>query len=555
MGYRNLDVNLRQLAQSALKYWWLIVALPIALGALAFVYTSRQDPLYRAEVSLEVRASATNDNAYDILLGSERQAKTYQRLVKDPVVLQNAAQQIDPPIDTVALALKVSSQVDSGTSLLIIGVSDTDPQTAANIANLIGQELVKVVDNRNEESVRQRTSELQTRIDDLKTEIDAKRVQVLELERSAEAETDPVTAQIKDLTEDIARDQDNIQLFQTQIGTVVANPGDTVRIFSTAVAPRDPYAPRKMMNIVLGVLLGMMLAAGLVVLIDYLDNTVKSTLDFPQLVGGPLLATIRAIDKIQPGRSQLFMLDDPKGVPAESVRLLRANIEFASATRELVTISLTSPNPGEGKSTIAANLSIALAQAGFVTALIDADLRRPTQHRIFGVPNDRGLSTLLAYPEHEWNWAAHATMMPNLSLIPSGPLPPNPADLLSLDRLRQILDDLRSVVDVIIVDSPPILAVSDPLIIAAHMDGTALVTLGSKTRLDALKRAVQILHRGAPRIIGIVLNQQGEKGDGGYYYQEYSAVSDEPRGGFRRRRSTQPSGRTTNPSIEQASAD
>jgi non-specific protein-tyrosine kinase len=360
------------------------------------------------------------------------------------------------------------------------------------------------------------------------------------------------------LTEDIARDQDNIQLFQTQIGTVIANPGDTVRIFSTAVAPRTQYAPRTLMNIVLGVLLGLMMSAGLIMLIDYLDNTVKSTLDFPQLVGGPLLATIRAIDRIQPGRSQLFMLDDPKGVPAESVRLLRANIEFASATRELVTISLTSPNPGEGKSTIAANLAIALAQAGFVTALVDADLRRPTQHRIFSVSNDRGLSSLLAYPEHDWSWAARGTMIPNLTLIPSGPLPPNPADLLSLDRLRQILDDLRSVVDVIIVDSPPILAVSDPLIIAAHMDGTALVTLGSKTRLDALKRAVQILHRGAPRIIGIVLNQQGEKGDGGYYYQEYSAVSDEPRGGLRRRRSTPaatPPPATAIESVEQTSAD
>jgi tyrosine-protein kinase len=552
-----LDVDLRQLAHSALRYWWLVIALPLALGALAFIYTSRQDPLYRAEVSLEVRASSTNDNAYEILLGSERQAKTYQRLVKDPAVLSAASQQLTPPIDTEALALKVSSRVDSGTSLLIIGVSDTDPSTAATIANLIAQELVQVVDARNEESVRQRTGELQQRIADLKTEIDTKRAQILELERSPDAGTDAVVNQIADLKVDIERAQDNIQLFQTQIGTVIANPGDAVRVFSNAVAPNEPYAPRKLMNIVLGILLGLMLAAGLVVAIDYLDNTVKATLDFPQLVGGPLLATVRTIDRIKPGRSQLFMLDDPKGVPAESIRLLRANIEFASATRELVTISLTSPNPGEGKSTISANLAVALAQAGFVTMLIDADLRRPTQHRIFGVANDRGLSTLLAYPEREWDWAARETMVPNLSVIPSGPLPPNPADLLSLDRLRQILKELRDSVDVIIVDSPPVLAVSDPLIIAAHVDGTALVSLGGKTRLDALRRAVQILHRGAPRIIGVVLNQQGVKGDGGYYYQEYSAVSEDTRSGLRKRRSrtTATAATTATASVEQTSAD
>ena len=259
---------------------------------------------------------------------------------------------------------------------------------------------------------------------------------------------------------------------------------------------------------------------------------------------------MRTIDRIKPGRAQLFMLDDPKGVAAESIRLLRANIEFASATRELVSISLTSPNPGEGKSTISANLAVALAQAGFVTALLDADLRRPTQHRIFGVGNDRGLSTLLAHPDREWGWAAQETMLPNLTLIPSGPLPPNPADLLSLDRLRQIMSELREAVDVIIVDSPPILAVSDPLIVAAHVDGTALVSLGGKTRLDALKRAVQVLHRGAPRIIGVVLNQQGSKADGGYYYQEYSANPDQARGGFRRRRIGTPQG-----PVEQSPAD
>jgi non-specific protein-tyrosine kinase len=417
----------------------------------------------------------------------------------------------------------------------VVGVSDEDPARAAEIANIIAQELVNVVEQRNDESVRERTSELQARIDDLKAEIDTKRSQVAELQQSADAGTDAVQRQIEDLNEDIARDQANIQLFQTQIGTIVANPGDTVRVFSNAVAPRYPYAPQKLLNLILGLMAGLMIAAAIVLLLDYLDNTVKATLDFPAIVGGPLLATIRSIDKVKPGRSQLFMLDDPKGVPAESIRLLRTNIEFASATRELVSISLTSPNPGEGKSTIAANLAVALAQAGFITMLIDADLRRPTQHRIFGVANDRGLSTLLAYPDRPWNWAAQDTMLPSLRVIASGPIPPNPADLLSLDRLRQILYELRTEVDVIIVDSPPVLAVSDPLIIAAHVDGTALVTLGGKTRLDQLKRAVQILHRGAPRIIGIVLNQQGDKSDGGYYFQEYNAVAEGPKG-LRKRR-------------------
>ena len=529
-----MEVDLRQLARSAIKWWWLLVALPVVLATLAFLYTSRQAPLYLAEVSLEVRTSG-QENAYDALLGSERQAKTYQRLVKDQTVLENAGQQLTPPVDPDTLALSISSRVESDTSLLIIGVSDTDPAQAATIANLVGQELVSVVEGRIEVNIRERTIELQQRIEDLKTEIDGWRDEIIALEQSATAASPEVQTQIADLNEDITRAQDNIELFQTQIGTIIANPGDSVRVFSNAVAPNEPYAPRTLLNLVLGVLAGLTLAAGLVLLLQYLDNTVKATLDFPELVGGPLLATVRSIPKIKPGRGQLFMIDDPKSVPAESIRLLRTNIEFASVTRELVTISLTSANPGEGKSTIAANLAVALAQAGFMTAIIDADLRRPTQHRIFELQNDRGLSTLLAYPEREWKWASHPTMLPNLTVIPAGPIPPNPADLLSLDRLRQILTDLRTEVDVIIIDSPPVLAVSDPLIIAAHVDGVALVTIGGKTRLDTLKRAAQVLQRGAPRILGVVLNQQTDGGDGGYYYQEYNAVADGPKG-FRKRK-------------------
>lgn len=545
-----MEVDLRQLARSALKWWWLLVALPVVLATLAFLYTSRQAPLYLAEVSLEVRTSG-QENAYDALLGSERQAKTYQRLVKDQTVLENAGQQLDPPIDPDTLALLISSRVESDTSLLIIGVSDTDPAQAATIANLIGQELVSVVEGRIDVYIRERTAELQQRIVDLETEIDGWRAEVIALEQSETAASPEVQTQIADLNEDIERAQDSIELFQTQIGTIIANPGDSVRVFSNAVAPNEPYAPRKLLNLVLGVLAGLTIAAGLVLLLQYLDNTVKATLDFPEVVGGPLLATVRSIPKIRPGRGQLFMIDDPKSVPAESIRLLRTNIEFASATRELVTISLTSASPGEGKSTIAANLAVALAQAGFITAIIDADLRRPTQHRIFELQNDRGLSTLLAYPEREWKWASHPTMLPNLTVIPAGPIPPNPADLLSLDRLRQILADLRTEVDVIIIDSPPVLAVSDPLIIAAHVDGVALVTIGGKTRLDTLKRAAQVLQRGAPRILGVVLNQQADGGDSGYYYQEYHAVADGPKG-FRKRK---PAVSLPSTTTEQGAAD
>jgi non-specific protein-tyrosine kinase len=295
-----------------------------------------------------------------------------------------------------------------------------------------------------------------------------------------------------------------------------------------------------MVNMILAMLLGIGLAGAVIALLEYRDNTVKGNAEFGDTLGVPLLSNVLAVPNITAGRKQLFVLDQPKGAAAESIRLLRTNIEFASATNEITTLGVTSANPSEGKSTIAANLAVTLAQAGFATALIDADLRRPSQHRIHGLSNDRGLSSLLTHGDQTWEWAAHPSPVPNLTVIPSGPLPPNPADLLSLDRLRNLLTEMRETFDVIVIDTPPVLAVSDPLIVAAHVDGMLVVTFAGKTRMDAIRRSVETLRRGSIRIVGVVVNRQTSKHSGDYYYQDYHAVADGPSRSGSRRRSKSP---------------
>ena len=530
-----MDVDLQQLLRSAQRWWWLIIAIPLGLGALALVYTSRQTPLYLAEASLQVSNTASTDSVYNGLLGSERQAKTYQRLVSDPAVLEPAGQRVDPPVAAVDLAKQIRARTEAETALLIVGVSDPDPVRAAALANAVSEELAALVTARTDETAEGESARLEAAVTEVDAQITAKQTRIDELQAGRDAAGAAAQAEIANLTEDIDRLEGSIAVFRAQQANVLARGGDELQAFTTARAPLDPYAPRKLLNLILALFVGAVLAAAAVLTLEYLDNTVKATVDFPALIGGPLLATIRSLQRLKPGRGQLFVLEDPKGSAAESIRLLRTNVEFASASRELVSIGVTSTNPGEGKSTVAANLAVTLAQAGFETALIDADLRRPTQHRIFGLTNDRGLSTLLTYHDRAWAWGAHDTMLPNLHVVPAGPLPPNPADLLSLDRLRLLLHEMRETVDVIVIDSPPVLAVSDPLILAAHVDGMIMVSLGGKTRLDALKRAADTLHQSGVRIIGIVLNQQGGK-EAGYYYADYHAVGDGPRGGFRRRR-------------------
>lgn len=545
-GCSRLDVDLRQLLRSALRWWWLIVAIPLATGALAFVYTSRQQPMYLAEASLQVTTSANTDDSLNVLLGFEQKAENYRLLVGDPSVLQPAAANVDPPGDAADLAKQVSSRTKG--SLLFVGVSDPDPARAADLANAIADQLAAVVRAREALGIEQNFNDYQVRIDQVNGQLAEKQAQIDGLSAGPDAAAPTTKTQIARLSQDIDRLKGQIAALQVEQATVLAGGGDELSPFTTARAPLAPYAPRKALNLLLGLFAGAILAAGIILMLEYLDNTVKASVDFPALVGGPLLTTVRMLPRMKPGSGQLFVLEDPKGSAAESIRLLRTNVEFASASRELVSIGVTSSNPGEGKSTVAANLAITLAQAGFVTALIDADLRRPTQHRIFGLTNDRGLSTLLTYSDRPWGWGSHDTMLPNLHVVPAGPLPPNPADLLSLDRLRALLAEMRETVDVMVLDTPPVLAVSDPLILAAHVDGMIVVSLGGKTRLDTLKRAAATLHQSGVRIIGVVLNQQGAK-EADYYYADYSAVGDAPRGAFRRRRGPDGTPSSTAPNI------
>jgi non-specific protein-tyrosine kinase len=499
------------------------------IAALAFVYTSRQLPMYEASAKLLVDPSGNGQSDYNTILSAERMTNTYQKLVKTRPVLELVVANLQTPLTVDDLSTMVSATADSETQLLTIHVSDTNPDRAALIANEVAKQFTAYVRETSSSANGETLAQLDAAIADIEAKIEATEDEIDAIE--AGPDPDSATNEGKLAALNATLDQYTVThgtLINTRSETQVrvAISVDPVRLFESAYPPAGPYAPALMVNLVLAVMAGGIIATGIIVLMEYLDNTVKATADFTSLVGGPLLAAVNIVPKLAPGRKQLFVLDQPKGGAAEAIRLLRTNIEFASATREIATLGITSPNPGEGKSTVAANLAVTLAQAGFVTALIDADLRRPTQHRLFETGNERGLSTLLTMDERPWSWAARETRVPNLTVIPAGPLPPNPADLLSLERLRQILAEMRSTFDVIVVDTPPVLAVSDPLIIAAHVDGMIVVTNGGKTRLDALKRTAQTLQRGAIRVIGVVVNQQGAKSKDGYYYTEYHAVEE-----------------------------
>ena len=217
-------------------------------------------------------------------------------------------------------------------------------------------------------------------------------------------------------------------------------------------------------------------------------------------------------------RNDLIVLGNPNSPISEQYRAIRTNIQFAD-TKEtpLHTITVTSSGPNEGKSTTSANLAIVFAQAGERVLLVDADLRKPTVHVTFRVANDNGLTTLLTRGRLVTG-AARETNIPNLSILPSGPKPPNPSELLGGKRMVELIEEMKEHYDLIIFDTPPVVSVPDAQIMAAKTDGTLLVVRENQTKKETLTKAKQLLTLANARILGAVQNDVDPNKDEGYYY-------------------------------------
>lgn len=201
----------------------------------------------------------------------------------------------------------------------------------------------------------------------------------------------------------------------------------------------------------------------------------------------------------------LITLNDPRSPVTEAYRALRTNIQFASLDRPVQTILITSADPGEGKSTILANLGVVMAQAGRKTLLVDADLRRPQLHAIFGKGNEQGLTSLMMTTGTK-DLPLQETGVPNLTLLTSGPLPPNPAEVLASRRLDDVLQQLKGEAEIVLFDAPPVVAVTDAVILASKVDGVLLVVNAGKTRREMARRAKVLLDKANARLLGAILN-------------------------------------------------
>ncbi len=217
---------------------------------------------------------------------------------------------------------------------------------------------------------------------------------------------------------------------------------------------------------------------------------------------------------------RLVCLHDPKSPVSEAYRTLRTNIQFSEADRPVKSIIVTSAGPGEGKSVTIANTAVTFAQAGGKSLLIDADLRKPMLHKLFGIENRRGLTNVLAMHE-DFKEYIHKSSVKSLDILTCGAIPPNPSELLSTNSMKEFLKQLKNEYDHIFIDAPPVAVVTDAAILASEVDGVLLVAAAGQVERDALQNARELLEKVRAHILGVVFNKVERKSGGGYYYYYY----------------------------------
>lgn len=346
------------------------------------------------------------------------------------------------------------------------------------------------------------------------------------LGRPLEADVDASTEQGTGILRITAKSEDpreaqNVARVAAQafIQSLDSNPLLVAQIVDPAGLPVDAVQPRPPLILMVALLIGSLLGLMCAYAIDQFRRRIDTTMDVTALTNVPVIGKLPRQRALARGDAQVVWGSPKLLGMQESLRGLRTNIEFVAGD-DMRVLQVTSPTVAQGKSTVVANLAIALGQVGIETIVVDGDLRRPRQHRIFGLDNSWGLSTLMVRRQTS-SIEPLPTGYAGVSLIPSGPSPPDSTEMLHI-AIEAVLRDIRELGTLVLVDSPPILPVSDARLIAPHADGVIMVVAAGSQKPAGFQSALEKLDLSGAKLLGIVLNQAGgEEGDVGHYYYEY----------------------------------
>lgn len=351
--------------------------------------------------------------------------------------------------------------------------------------------------------------------------------------------------QIKILEEKIKTNKEFLESLTKQErenNVVAVGSENNISVVDIAIPPNVPISPRRLTTVVAAMLLSTLFGAGLALFLEYLDDTIHSTEEVETHLGLPAIAAIPTIDSSPKRRlllvggkeevdenynSELLIYADPRSALAEAYRQLRTSILLSTAGHAPKSLLVTSSLPAEGKTTTAVNTAISLSQTGAKVLIIDADMRRPRLHSIFNKSNAQGLSTLLSSQMEESDLieTIQQDEASKVFLLASGPVPPNPAELLGSEQMSILMTKLEKTFTHIVVDSPPIASFTDGVLVGSLVDGVILVVHSGKSSRQVIKRSKQLLQDVGAKIFGVVLNNVNLKAQNSYYYQSYYSQS------------------------------
>lgn len=532
----------------AQKWWWLLLLSTLVAAGSSFISVSRAPRIYQATTTVAVGQSLNAANpSYSDFSIAQQLAQTYVNMVTRQPILQGAAKALG--LSYIPWSENISAQMVAGTQLIAISVRDTSPELAQALADEIAHQLILQTpsaagDQERQAFVQAQLQRLEENIAATEAEIEDEQLK-LDAANSARA--------IAQYESNIAALQEKLSSYQATHASYLQTSGggaNYISVIEPALLPTRPISPNVPETIALAAAIGFALAAGGSLLIEFLDNTVKTPEDVTRVTH---LATLGTISSIEGERyeDKLAAAYVPQSPVAESFRALRTNIQYCAVSKQLRTLLLTSSAPAEGKSIILANLAVVMAQSGLSVVLVDADLRRPVQHRLFGLRNHHGLSEALLEeaPDLSEFWyvlgpealadglaggdGGRAARPPiilgtgSLRVLTSGTQPPNPADLLGSERMRTLMAQIEETADLVLFDTPPVLAVTDAVILASSVDGVMLVADVGRSKRAALKQAAERLAQVDANLVGVILNRAAMADSGYYAYRYYARAEDE----------------------------
>jgi polysaccharide biosynthesis transport protein len=519
--------DLRELVSVLNRRKWTIASITALTVAAALFFSFRQTPVYASKAKILVKPPTTNQALQGI--PAVVSMDTERELIQSSVVATLAVRKLDPALSPDSLLGHLSVSVPVNTQILEITYSDPDPVVAEHGAQAFAESYLKYKTDQALNAFKIVQADIQGQLERLRSRLD---------------EANQLHAATKPGTPEEQQAQNDIDVLTSQIGVVESqleslsvaeiDPGDVVQ---PASLQTSPVSPNHVRNGALALVVGLTLGIGAAFLRERLDDRLRGRGDLEGFVGAPVLAVVPTVSGWRRGKTRLQSLEAPKSAHAEAYRSLRTSLQFSVGNEDLRVIMVTSAMAGEGKTTTAANLAVTLAQGGKRVIVISADLRKPRLHRFFGLGNEVGVTSILEGRVGIAEAAQRPQGADTLRVLASGPVPQNPAELVESEAMDSLLDELRHLASFVVIDSPPLLVVSDPLVLASRSDGVIVVADAEASTRSAIVDAREQLEQVGSNVVGCVLNNYDPSKAGYYpYYYRYryeyrASREDEPASG------------------------